>query len=140
MRLEDAVYGGEMSAHHYFRDFAYCDSGMIPWLLVAGLVSNSGRPLSALVAARIARYPVSGEINRRLANPAAAMARVREHYAAVARNADETDGLGLEFDAWRFNLRMSNTEPVIRLNVETRGDPALLQRQTKEILVLLDAG
>ena len=84
MRVEDAVYGGEMSAHHYFRDFAYCDSGMIPWLLVAGLVSDSGRTLSALVAERMARYPVSGEINRRLADPAAAMARVRQRYAAAA--------------------------------------------------------
>ena len=139
MRVEDAVYGGEMSAHHYFRDFSYCDSGMIPWLLVAGLVSDSGRPLSALIAARIARYPVSGEINRRLADPAAAMARVHARYAAAARRQDNTDGLGLEFDDWRFNLRMSNTEPVIRLNVETRGDPDLLKRRTQEILALLDA-
>ncbi len=137
MRLEDAVYGGEMSAHHYFRDFAYCDSGMIPWLLVAQLVSVSGRPLSDLLAERIARYPVSGEINRRLADPAAALARVRNRYAAAARACDETDGLGLEFDDWRFNLRMSNTEPVIRLNVETRGDPALLERRTRELLELL---
>ncbi len=140
MRAEDAVYGGEMSAHHYFRDFAYCDSGMIPWLLVAGLVSESGRTLSALVADRQALYPVSGEINRRLADPAAAMARVRERYAAAARGEDSTDGLGFEFEDWRFNLRMSNTEPVIRLNVETRADRALLERRTREILALLDAG
>jgi phosphomannomutase len=139
MRAEDAVYGGEMSGHHYFRDFHYCDSGMIPWLLVAGYVSESGRRLSALVAERQARYPVSGEINRRLADPAAAMARVRARYAAAARREDDVDGLGLEFDEWRFNLRMSNTEPVIRLNVETRGDPVLLAQRTREILALLDA-
>jgi phosphomannomutase len=140
MRREDAVYGGEMSAHHYFRDFAYCDSGMIPWLLVAGLVSNAGKPLSALVAERITRFPCSGEINRRLADPAAAMARVRARYLGAAHAVDDTDGLGLEFDEWRFNLRMSNTEPVIRLNVETRADPALLAARTAEILALLDQG
>ncbi len=140
MRLEDAVYGGEMSAHHYFRDFAYCDSGMIPWLLVASLLASGRRRLSELVAARIARYPVSGEINRRLADPAAAMARVRERYAPGAIAIDETDGLGLEFADWRFNLRLSNTEPVIRLNVETRADATLLERETQAILALLDGG
>lgn len=139
MRLEDAAYGGEMSAHHYFRDFAYCDSGMIPWLLVAQLVGDAGRPLSALVADRMRRYPVSGEINRRLADPVAALARARERYAPGALRADDTDGLSLEFADWRFNLRMSNTEPVIRLNVETRGDPQLLARRTQELLALLDA-
>lgn len=140
MRLEDAVYGGEMSAHHYFREFAYCDSGMIPWLLVAGLLSATGRPLSSLVAERIARYPVSGEINRRLEDPAGALARVRRRFEVGALAVDETDGLSLEFPEWRFNLRMSNTEPVIRLNVETRADRALLERRTAEILALLDAG
>lgn len=140
MRLEDAVYGGEMSAHHYFRDFAYCDSGMIPWLLVASLVSVAGRPLSELVAARIARFPCSGEINRRLTDPAAAMARVRERYLPFARSTDDTDGLGLEFDNWRFNLRMSNTEPVIRLNVESRGDAAVVSARTREVLGVLDGG
>lgn len=137
MRHEDAVYGGEMSAHHYFRDFAYCDSGMIPWLLVAGLVSSGGRPLSALVADRIRRFPVSGEINRQLADPAAALARVRARYAPGAELIDETDGLGIAFHDWRFNLRASNTEPVIRLNVESRGDVGLMQAKTAEILALL---
>ena len=137
MRHEDAVYGGEMSAHHYFRDFAYCDSGMIPWLLVAGLVSSGGQPLSALVADRIRRFPVSGEINRQLADPAAALARVRARYAAGAEVIDETDGLGIAFHDWRFNLRASNTEPVIRLNVESRGDVELMQARTAEILALL---
>lgn len=138
MRREDAVYGGEMSAHHYFRDFAYCDSGMIPWLLVAGLVSISDRPLSRLVADRIARYPCSGEINRRLRDPQRALAHVAERYTAGARRIDDTDGLGLEFGDWRFNLRLSNTEPVVRLNVETRGDSELLRSKTREILALLD--
>ncbi|HNE26460.1 MAG TPA: phosphomannomutase, partial [Pseudomonadales bacterium] len=118
MRKEDAVYGGEMSAHHYFRDFAYCDSGMIPWLLVAGLVCSSGKPLSQLVEERMRAYPVSGEINREIADPKAAIARARDRYIAEALHEDNTDGLSLEFADWRFNLRMSNTEPVVRLNVE----------------------
>ncbi len=140
MRHEDAVYGGEMSAHHYFRNFFYCDSGMIPWLLVAALVSAEGRPLSALVADRIRRYPASGEINRQLADPAAAMDRVRAQYTAGAEAVDETDGLSLSFRDWRFNLRVSNTEPVIRLNVESRGDAGLMKAKTAEILALLDQG
>ncbi|MBM4197825.1 MAG: phosphomannomutase [Gammaproteobacteria bacterium] len=138
MRAEDAVYGGEMSAHHYFRDFAYCDSGMIPWLLVAQLLCRSGRPLSSLVSERIERFPVSGEINRRVTDPAGAIGRVRERYASEARREDLTDGLGLEFADWRFNLRLSNTEPVIRLNVEARGDARLLAVRRDEILSLLD--
>jgi phosphomannomutase/phosphomannomutase/phosphoglucomutase len=138
MRLEDAVYGGEMSAHHYFREFAYCDSGMIPWLLVAQLLSQGGKRLSELVEARIARFPVSGEINRRLDDPQSAMARVSERYASSALGRDDTDGLALEFSDWRFNLRMSNTEPVLRLNVETRGDAALLGQRTRELLQLID--
>jgi phosphomannomutase len=139
MRLEDALYGGEMSAHHYFRDFAYCDSGMIPWLLVAGLLSASGQSLSQLLAGRIALYPCSGEINRRLADPVQAMARVAARYRPLALSVDDTDGMSCEFADWRFNLRMSNTEPVIRLNVETRADPPLLARRTAELLTLLDA-
>ncbi len=122
MRLENALYGGEMSGHHYFRDFAYCDSGMIPWLLVLEIMCRRGRPLSALVAERQERYPVSGEINRKLKNPAAAMQRVEDFYAGGALNVDRTDGLSMEFAQWRFNLRPSNTEPVLRLNLETRDD------------------
>jgi phosphomannomutase len=137
MRTENALYGGEMSGHHYFRDFAYCDSGMIPWLLVLEVMSRSGRPLSDLVAERMARFPVSGEINRRLPDPDAARHRVEEFYAPGALNLDRTDGLSLEFPDWRFNLRPSNTEPVLRLNVETRQDPALLQEKTSEILGML---
>jgi phosphomannomutase len=139
MRLENAIYGGEMSAHHYFRDFAYCDSGMIPWLLVCGLVSVKQQPLSVMVAACIARYPSSGEINRKLADPKAAIARVEAVYGNDAPLIDRTDGLTMEFADWRFNLRSSNTEPVLRLNVESRGDAALMQARTADILALLEA-
>jgi phosphomannomutase len=138
MRREDAVYGGEMSAHHYFRDFAYCDSGMIPWLLVTELMCRSGQPLSSLVGERIVRYPASGEINRRLSDPAATLAGIESHYRTVAKDTDYTDGLSMEFDQWRFNLRCSNTEPVVRLNVETRGDQRLMERKTQEILGMMD--
>jgi len=137
MRAEDALYGGEMSGHHYFRDFAYCDSGMIPWLLVLQLMGRTGQPLSALVRERMARYPVSGEINRKLADPDAALRRVEARYLGEAAALDRTDGLSLEFPAWRFNLRKSNTEPVLRLNVETRRDPALLRAKTAELLALM---
>ncbi|MGO8763075.1 MAG: phosphomannomutase [Desulfobaccales bacterium] len=137
MRLENALYGGEMSGHHYFRDFAYCDSGMIPWLLVLQSMCRTGQPLSALVRERMARYPVSGEINRKLTDPHAALQRVAARYQAEAVAADRTDGLSLEFPAWRFNLRPSNTEPVLRLNVETRQDLALLQEKTGELLALM---
>ncbi|NHA15434.1 phosphomannomutase [Thioalkalivibrio sp. XN279] len=139
MRLEDAVYGGEMSAHHYFRDFAYCDSGMIPWLLVAELVSRTGRPLSALVEERMAAFPASGEINRSIDDPPAVLAAVEARYAAQALAVDRTDGLSMEFDRWRFNLRASNTEPLVRLNVEARGDAELMEAKTAELLGLLDA-
>jgi phosphomannomutase len=137
MRDEDAVYGGEMSAHHYFRDFSYADSGMIPWLLVASIMSTTGKKLSQLVDERIALFPCSGEINRKVADPAAALQTMREHFGGSAIRIDETDGVGFEFSDWRFNLRMSNTEPVIRLNVETRADDDLLQQRTQEILGLL---
>lgn len=137
MRLEDAVYGGEMSAHHYFRDFAYCDSGMIPWLLVIGLLSAKGKPLSELVSERISAFPSSGEINSKLANPDVSIQRVLETFEEDAIRIDKTDGIGLEFDQWRFNLRKSNTEPVVRLNVESKGDVALMQEKTEAILGLL---
>jgi phosphomannomutase len=140
MRLEDAVYGGEMSAHHYFRDFAYCDSGMIPWLLVAELVARAGRPLSALVEERMAAFPASGEINRKLDNPPAVLAAVESRYREAAVAIDHTDGLSMEFADWRFNLRASNTEPLVRLNVESRGDQALMAAKTAELLAVLDGG
>ncbi|CTP82918.1 Phosphohexose mutases [Xanthomonas translucens pv. poae] len=137
MRSENAVYGGEMSAHHYFREFAYADSGMIPWLLIAELVSQSGRSLADLVEARMQKFPCSGEINFKVADAKAAVARVMQHYAAQAPALDDTDGVSAEFAQWRFNLRSSNTEPLLRLNVETRGDAALLEQRTQEISDLL---
>ncbi len=137
MRAENAVYGGEMSAHHYFRDFAYCDSGMVPWLLVAALMSSSGKRLSELVDERMALFPASGEINRRIDDPAALLAAVESRFRADATAIDRTDGLSVEFDDWRFNLRMSNTEPVVRLNVESRGDAALMEARTTELLELI---
>jgi phosphomannomutase len=137
MRAENALYGGEMSGHHYFRDFAYCDSGMIPWLLVLEIMGRSRQPLSALVAARMARYPCSGEINRTVADPDQVLHRVEALYQVAAVACDRTDGLSLEFPAWRFNLRKSNTEPVLRLNVETRQDQALLKAKTDELLGLM---
>jgi len=136
MRKEDAIYGGEMSAHHYFRDFAYCDSGMIPWLLVTELMCLSGKPLSALMTERMDAFPASGEINRTVSDAAALLARVEHLYHARALEIDHTDGLSMEFEQWRFNLRMSNTEPVVRLNVESRADEALMQRKTQELLAL----
>ncbi|MBT0586486.1 phosphomannomutase CpsG [Alteromonas oceanisediminis] len=137
MRKEDAVYGGEMSAHHYFRDFAYCDSGMIPWLLVAELMAVSKQPLSILVNDRIARFPSSGEINSTVTDADQTLSRVLAHYRPLANEIDETDGLGLSFGNWRFNLRKSNTEPVIRLNVEGRGDEALVAEKTSELLNMI---
>ena len=168
MREVDAVYGGEMSAHHYFRDFAYCDSGMIPWLLVLGIMSESGKTLAQLVGERQRLFPASGEINRELASRAAVapdtdpgaagvagaagtagaagpgedmrtlLARVQQNYQARARRIDFTDGLSMEFDHWRFNLRSSNTEPLVRLNVESRGSVELMRDKTAEVLRLIN--
>lgn len=137
MRSEDAIYGGEMSAHHYFRDFFYCDSGMIPWLLIAELVCLRQQPLSSLVKARIQAYPSSGEINNKIADPKAAIARVFEYYQKDAQVIDKTDGISMEFGTWRFNLRSSNTEPVVRLNVESKGDIQLMKDKTQKVLALL---
>nr|WP_320115303.1 phosphomannomutase [uncultured Desulfuromonas sp.] len=137
MRSEDAIYGGEMSAHHYFRDFSYCDSGMIPWLLVLEIMGRTGNSLSSLVDQRIALFPASGEINRHVDDAQATIERVRAHYSPQAISEDFTDGVSLEFDQWRFNLRMSNTEPVVRLNVESRGDQALMEQKTAEVLEIL---
>jgi phosphomannomutase len=138
MRDEDAVYGGEMSAHHYFRDFAYCDSGMIPWLLVAERLCQAGCTLSSLIDARIEAYPASGEINRTIADPAAVIAAIEAKYGADAKSVSHIDGVSVEFDHWRFNLRMSNTEPVVRLNVESRGDIPLMREKTAELLAEME--
>ncbi|MCK9294681.1 MAG: phosphomannomutase [Desulfobulbaceae bacterium] len=137
MRAEDALYGGEMSAHHYFRDFAYCDSGMIPWLLVAELLSRTGRRLSELIADRQAAFPVSGEINRRVTDPDAVIARIEKGFSQECPDRDYTDGLSMSCGKYRFNVRKSNTEPLLRLNVETRGDRELLARKTAELLALI---
>jgi phosphomannomutase len=138
MREEDAIYGGEMSAHHYFRDFAYCDSGMIPWLLVTELLCLKGKTLAELVGDRMVAFPASGEINSKLADPVSAIKRVEDRYAPDALEVDYTDGISIAFADWRFNLRSSNTEPVVRLNVESRHDVALMEARTQEILALLN--
>lgn len=135
MWQENSVYGGEMSAHHYFRSFGCCDSGMIPWLLVCSLLSRTGKPLSHLVGERMRRYPISGEINSIVGDPDDAIERVRRHFSEGEQ--EMLDGLSVEFSDFRFNIRKSNTEPLLRLNVETRGDRALLQEKTTEILRLI---
>lgn len=140
MRAEDAIYGGEMSAHHYFRDFAYCDSGMIPWLLIAGLVSVTGQSLAGLVADRMRAFPCSGEINFRVEDVPAKIRRVLDHYAPLHPQLDHTDGVSADFGDWRFNLRSSNTEPLLRLNVETRGNADLLAERTRELTALIGGG
>ncbi len=137
MRDVDAAYGGEMSAHHYFRDFAYADSGMIPWLMVAEIMSRRGVPLSELVADRVARFPTSGEINRRVDDSAATLKRLETLYASRAVRVEHVDGLSVEFSDWRFNVRASNTEPLLRLNVESRADPTLLATMTDELLEVI---
>ena len=137
MREVDGVYGGEMSAHHYFRRFAYCDSGMIPWLIVAQRLSESGQRLSQLVGDRMSKFPVSGELNYRVPDAKSASAAIEGRYAGAALAVDRTDGLSCEFPTWRFNLRSSNTEPLLRLNVEARGSVALMREKTGELLDML---
>ena len=139
MREVDGVYGGEMSAHHYFKRFAYCDSGMIPWLIVAQILCESGQTLSSLVGERIGLYPVSGELNYRVPDAIATLAAIEARYAPEALVLDRTDGVSFEFADWRFNLRSSNTEPLIRLNVEARGSVKLMQAKTEELLGVLQS-
>lgn len=141
MRERDAVYGGEISAHHYFRDFAYCDNGMIPWLLVAELVSNRGQSLGDLVAESFAAFPTSGEVNFTVDNAENVIQKILAEYQAQATAVDHTDGVSLEFENWRFNLRKSNTEALLRLNLEARDDASLLKgklAQLKELLRSVD--
>ena len=137
MRQEDAIYGGEMSAHHYFKSFGYCDSGMIPWLLVASLLSRRAVPLSSLVTDCMATYPVSGEINSVVDDPDGVMAEIEERFKEGEK--DYTDGLSVSFPKFRFNVRKSNTEPLLRLNVESRGNPDLLKEKTDELLQIIQA-
>jgi phosphomannomutase/phosphomannomutase/phosphoglucomutase len=138
MRAEDALYGGEMSGHHYFRDFNYCDSGMIPWLLVWQLMSRRSVPLSEMIAERMALYPVSGEINRKLDDPETVLARIESHFHDMGCENDYTDGLSVSCANYRINVRKSNTEPLLRLNVESRGDRKLMEKKTAELLALID--
>ena len=138
MRKEDAVYGGEMSAHHYFRNFSYCDSGMLVFLTTMELVSEAGKAVSALMAERMAKFPCSGEINSTVDDAKAIIAKLEAEYGPKGQ-VNKVDGLSVEFDNWRFNLRMSNTEPVIRLNVETKGDEKLLKEKTDELLAKIRA-
>jgi phosphomannomutase/phosphomannomutase/phosphoglucomutase len=138
MRAENAIYGGEMSAHHYFRDFAYCDSGMIPWLLVAELICQLGRPLSDLVGQRMLTYPCSGEINYRVRDVHATIEHVQNHFTSLfTPDIDFTDGVSMDFVDWRMNLRGSNTEPLLRLNVEAQGDAKLVADRVAEIEALI---
>jgi len=134
MRQQDAIYGGEMSAHHYFRDFAYADSGMIPWLLVTQMIVQQGAALSELVGERMRVFPSSGEINRRVKNAETTIKRIEADYGAAANAVSYRDGLSVEYAEWRFNLRASNTEPLLRLNVESRGDQTLMEAKTAELL------
>lgn len=137
MRRENALYGGEMSAHHYFREFAYCDSGMLPWLLVAQVLSKSGQSLAQCLDSRLEKFPCSGEINSIVDDAAACLRRVEEYYRQQHPTVNKIDGLSMDFGAWRFNLRVSHTEPVLRLNVETRGNRALQEEKTVELLGLI---
>ncbi|MBQ1915787.1 MAG: phosphomannomutase, partial [Selenomonadaceae bacterium] len=136
---EDAIYGGELSSHHYFRDFSYCDSGMIPWLLMMELMSDSGgQTLSQLMRERQERYPASGELNSRVKDPQAVLAKVEAFYGPKGK-LSKIDGISVEFEDWRFNLRMSSTEPEIRLNVESRHDRRLMEEKTEELLAMIRA-
>jgi phosphomannomutase len=139
MRVENAVYGGEMSAHHYFRSFAYCDSGMIPWLLLLSTLARTGKTLAQLVSDRQAAFPASGEINLTLHDAPAVLGKFRDAFAGEALHIDNIDGVSIDCGLWRANVRASNTEPVVRVNVESRGDVTLMQQQTARILAWLRA-
>ena len=139
MRIEKAIYGGEMSAHHYFRDFSYCDSGMIPWLLITELLSIKERKLSEFLGDRIKAYPCSGEINTTVKNGAATLIKIKEYFSELNPIIDYTDGVSLDFGSWRTNIRNSNTEPLLRLNIETKADPELLRKKILEISLILES-
>ena len=141
MREHNAAYGGEMSAHHYFRDFAYCDSGMIPWLLAITVLSETQQSLSSLVEEMIAKFPCSGEINFKVADTQATIQKLFDHYANQQPEIDQTDGVSLNFGAWRFNVRASNTEPLLRLNIESRRDhnPRPMQDYVDELTQLIQS-
>ncbi|ENV14918.1 hypothetical protein F964_04505 [Acinetobacter guillouiae NIPH 991] len=139
MREHNAAYGGEMSAHHYFRDFAYCDSGMIPWLLAILVVSETQQSLSSLVEGMIERFPCSGEINFKVEDTQKTIQKIFDHFADLNPAIDQTDGVSLDFGAWRLNVRASNTEPLLRLNIESRADknPKPMQDYVDELTQLI---
>ncbi|MFT5550135.1 MAG: phosphomannomutase [Candidatus Azotimanducaceae bacterium] len=138
MREVNAAYGGEMSAHHYFRDFGYCDSGMIPWLLLTQIMCSQNKTLAELVDERIEKFPVSGEINIKVANTEFVIGEVKDHFKNIQHKLDEMDGISMDFDTWRFNLRSSNTEPLLRLNVESRSDQLLMIQKRDELLEIIN--
>jgi len=139
MRQHNAIYGGEMSAHHYFRDFGYCDNGHIPWLLICELISNSGKSLSQLVSQAQKAFPCSGEINLEVQAPNVILGKIEQHFKATSKHISKLDGLDIVFDDWRCSLRISNTEPLMRLNVESRGNQVLMEEKTNELLALITA-
>ncbi|MEX3007165.1 phosphomannomutase [Hoeflea sp. TYP-13] len=139
LREENAVYGGEMSAHHYFRDFSYCDTGMLPWLAIVAELSSNGAKFSEMVEARIAAFPCSGEINFTVSDAAQVQKKIADHFDRSYPTVETIDGLSMSFDDWRFNVRASNTEPLLRLNIEARGDADLVAAKVKEITALIEA-
>ncbi len=134
MRMVDAIYGGEISAHHYFKDFFYCDSGMIPWLLILQLLTRKKKNLSQVVDERKSIFLSSDEINIVLDRPDDAIKRIKMAYNKKAVNKDNLDGLSYAFENWRFNLRKSNTEQCLRLNVEIKSKSELLKEKVDEVL------
>jgi len=139
MRAENAIYGGEMSAHHYFDDFSFCDTGMVPWLAIVSEISTSGKTLRDMVAERIAKFPCSGEINFTVNDAPKILEKIEAAYTANALNVEHIDGVSVEFESWRFNVRSSNTEPLLRINVESRGDKALVDDKVKELSNIINA-
>ena len=139
MKETGAVYGGEMSGHHYFKDFGNCDSGMLPWLIILKVLKDKGLTLRELVEESKKQFPISGEINRKVSDADSVLSAVLEEYESAAQSSSDIDGVSLEFSDWRFNLRKSNTEPLIRLNVESRADKPLVEAKTKELLALIES-
>ncbi|HOX10577.1 MAG TPA: phosphomannomutase/phosphoglucomutase [Candidatus Moranbacteria bacterium] len=121
MRKENVVFGGEMSAHYYFKDYFFCDNGLIPFVMMLEFLSTEKKTLSEIMTEMFwNKYFVSGEINSEVSDVKTKISEAKSKYSPQAKNVDETDGVSIEFEDWRFNLRGSNTEPVIRLNVEAK--------------------
>ena len=137
MRTEDAIFGGEMSAHYYFRDYYYCDNGMIPLLMILEFLSTNEKLFSQIMEEKFwHKYFVSGEINNEVKDVTAVIAKAEGVYGKEAEKVDKTDGVSIEYKDWRFNLRGSNTEPVIRLNVEARTEE-LMEKKKDELLKMI---